>query len=692
MTIVLALAVAVGVSAKPKVVEKPELKFDASKGEARVMTMPYGQKVNYTAYEGMFFVTNVEDSAYQTINVYVPEGATQQTPIFLRTYVGGYMASKAQQPKASDAAGRALQEGYVVAIPGSRGRNSSITAIKTDKKAGVKKGQTIYTGRAPAAILDLKAAIRYLRHFDKEMLGDAERIITDGTSAGGAMSSLMGATGNNPAYEPMLRAMGAADERDDVFASVCFCPITDLDHADMAYEWLYNGTDSRQQGNADVLAVSDELKAQFPAYLENLHMKTPDGTLLTVDNYLDYIKSEIIRSAQIAKNAGADIPDSIGFVFSKEDMGGMPPINGGMTGGMNKPQGDSPPMMRGGRGGFGNKAGDYIVDLDMAKYLNYVVSTQPLKTAPAFDTKGVAGQNASGENEEFGDAHGSSVNFTEYGCMKNGTQLSDAIRENARLLNPMNFIDDEETDVAPYWYIRHGSRDRDTSFPIPLNLALKLQNAGKDVNFLLAWNRPHSGDYALDELFQWIKDITATPSSSVADVLKQRRSTRSYSSEPLTDAQILDILWVANGTNDHGTRTAPSAVNAQDIELFVIKADGAYKYLPTEAKMEKVTDEDVRPYIQAQNRFIMEAPITILLVTDQSKFRAPREGQQSRNMNFGLMDAGIVSENISLYATSVGLGTVPCAPRIPVDKVQQALKLTEQQIPLIYHPIGYPKD
>ena len=85
--------------------------------------------------------------------------------------------------------------------------------------------------------------------------------------------------------------------------------------------------------------------------------------------------------------------------------------------------------------------------------------------------------------------------------------LTDEIRENVRLMNPMNFIGDGATDVAPHWYIRHGARDRDTSFPVPINLALKLQNAGKDVNFLLAWNRPHSGDYALDELFEWINGI-----------------------------------------------------------------------------------------------------------------------------------------------------------------------------------------
>ena len=506
LLLMLAVAVSLGIWARPKA-PQPTLHYDPNAGEARVMTMHDGSTIRYTAYERLYFVTNIEDSAYQFLNVYVPEGATQQTPIFLRTYVGGYMASAAGQPQAGDASGRALKEGYVLVIPGSRGRNSTVVADKKDKKKGIKKGQTIYTGRAPAAILDLKAAIRYLRHFDGVMPGDAEKIITDGTSAGGAMSSLMGATGNNPAYEPMLKAMGAADERDDVFASVCYYPIIDLDHADMAYEWLYNGTDSRQQGNADVLAVSNELKAMFPAYLASLNLYTPGGTLLTADNYLDYVKGELIRSAQIAKNAGADIPDSLGFVFSEEAGFGAPPINGGMTrmGGDKKPMGNRPPMMM--RPGGSKRVGEYIIDIDMDRYLNYVVSTQPLKTAPAFDTQGVVGQNASGENEEFGDSKGNSVNFTEYSAAKTGNVVTQEIAQNVALLNPMNFIGDGMTDVAPHWYIRHGARDRDTSFPVPINLALKLQNAGKDVNFLLAWNRPHSGDYALDELFEWIKSL-----------------------------------------------------------------------------------------------------------------------------------------------------------------------------------------
>ena len=142
------------------------LTFDANAGVKSKMTVYDGTEVGYTAYERLFYVTNIEDSTYQFLNVYVPDGATQQTPIFLRTYVGGYMASPAAQPQAGDATGRALKEGYVVVIPGTRGRNSSIIADKAyaQKHKGVKKGQTIYTGRGATERLQKWVTGRERRH------------------------------------------------------------------------------------------------------------------------------------------------------------------------------------------------------------------------------------------------------------------------------------------------------------------------------------------------------------------------------------------------------------------------------------------------------------------------------------------------------------------------------------------------
>ena len=111
------------------------LTFDPSIRTEKTLVMPNGKTIAYDAYENIYFVTHVEDSTYQTLNFYVPKGANEKTPIFLRTYVGGYMAAKACEPQANDATGRALQEGYVLCIPGSRGWNSRV-------------GDT-FTGRGP---------------------------------------------------------------------------------------------------------------------------------------------------------------------------------------------------------------------------------------------------------------------------------------------------------------------------------------------------------------------------------------------------------------------------------------------------------------------------------------------------------------------------------------------------------------
>jgi hypothetical protein len=454
--------------------------------EERAMNFFDGKVVKYRAYEKIYYVQNVADSAYQYLNLYVPESAyteSDKTPIFLRNTVGGYMASRFQEPSAADVTGRALREGFVVVIPGVRGWNSALNQAgepviggQPGAPADVRPaGDLTYTGRAPAAIVDLKAAVRYLRHNDARMPGSAELIISDGTSAGGALSALLGSSGNNSAYEPYLRELGAAEERDDIFAAVCYCPIIDLEHADAAYEWLYQGTNARAL-SPEQAAISAELAALYPAYLDNLGLRLNDGTPLVSGNYLDYLKAFLLDSAQKARNAAFDIPAETGLILNKDYRG---------------------------------VSGESVEGIDLDAYLNYVVTRTPLKAPPAFDPLGVLGQAPSAENNEFGDDKGKPVNFTAFSLQKgNPAALIDpALEKRIALMNPMNFIGDGVSVTSANWYLRHGALDRDTAFPVPINLYTKLRNAGYNVDFRLTWNRVHQGDYDLDDLFTWINSI-----------------------------------------------------------------------------------------------------------------------------------------------------------------------------------------
>ena len=191
-----------------------------------------GREVIYRAFENIVYCANPV-SAVQKLNLYVPEVYYQgesingyqlhTAPIFAPNTVGGYMEGPAMQVGEDyfghkpNTAFEALYHGYVVMCAGIRGRNTGRKSNEffvggTNDEKSTKEG--MLTGRAPALIVDMKAAIRYLR-WNKDLVpGDVEKIITNGTSAGGALSALAGATGNAKEYEPYLKAIGAAKARD----------------------------------------------------------------------------------------------------------------------------------------------------------------------------------------------------------------------------------------------------------------------------------------------------------------------------------------------------------------------------------------------------------------------------------------------------------------------------------------------
>ncbi len=429
------------------------------------------QTITFRAYEGLVYVSEPEDAQYQALNFFVPEayakGGTIGTyeaktaPVFFPNAVGGYMPGRPGAPglgrnNRPNAMFVALSKGYVVAAPGARGRT-------------LRDAEGVFTGKAPACIVDLKAAVRYLRRNDKLMPGDAEKIVSSGTSAGGALSSLLGATGNNPEYEPYLKAIGAADERDDVFAANCYCPITNLDNADAAYEWLFNGINDyagRNKGtmNEEQIAVSGLLKARFPAYVNGLGLKKEDGTPLTLDAngngpFKEYVKSFVIGSAQKALNGGLDL-SGLAWLTIKDKT---------------------------------------VVEID---FNQFIAQATRMKVAPAFDALDLS----SPENNLFGGTKIDNRHFTSFG-RERSTDQSIAEAAIVKLMNPMSYIGAEGTTTANYWRIRHGAVDRDTSLAIPVLLAAKLRNRGFNVDFAMPWGQGHGGDYDLDELFAWIDKV-----------------------------------------------------------------------------------------------------------------------------------------------------------------------------------------
>lgn len=466
-----------------------QLEFD-DKNYRTLETTFNGQTIQFRAFEKIVYVQHPLEPDYQTLNIYVPEAYFQQgeingfnaqtAPIFLPNAVGGYMPAKAAT---YDSKGRgnagdkpnaittALARGYVVASVGARGRTL--------------EQQGKYTGKAPAAIVDLKSAVRYLHFNDSRMAGDANKIISNGTSAGGALSALLGASGDHADYTDYFNALGAAAASDAVFAVSAYCPITNLEHADMAYEWQFNGLNQfsridmsklnaatfndrskpmpRIEGelSTEQIAVSDQLKAQFPAYLNSLGLTDQQGNALTLDaqgngSFKTYVKNLVVQSADRARKSGENLSQTW-LTLSK----------------------------------------DGVSDLD---WNGYIHSEKRMKSPPAFDALDLS----SGENDLFGATDVKARHFTLFGFQHGQGEMAD--RAQIKLMNPLNYL--AQAKVAPHWRIRHGASDRDTSIAIPTILALKLQNLGKNVDYFVPWAQGHGGDYDLNELFDWTDRIS----------------------------------------------------------------------------------------------------------------------------------------------------------------------------------------
>ena len=171
--------------------------------------------------------------------------------------------------------------------------------------------------------------------------------------------------------------------------------------------------------------------------------------------------------------------------------------------------------------------------------------------------------------------------------------------------------------------------------------------------------------------------------------LKARQSSRAYSPKPLPPQVLSNLLWAAWGVNrpESGKRTAPSAVNWQEIDVYVTTADGAFLYDAKAHALERVLDKDIRA-LTGRQAFVATAPVNLVYVADLS--RMGRASEADKNF-YSATDAGFISQNVYLFCASEKLATVV---RGLVDRgpLAKALKLREEQKIILAQSVGYPQE
>lgn len=473
---------------------------------------------DYYYIVGLFYCQSPADETYEQMGIYVPSayltknsdgsfsintsgtsnGYTAATaPIVVPVNTSGYSAQSAPSGTSSTAA-TYTDKGFIYLWPGCRGR----------------------THGAPLGVTDLKAAVRYYRYLaaQSKVPGNTDLIFSFGHSGGGAQSAIFGASGNSTLYDDYLSAIGAnTDFKDNICGSMCWCPITNLDQADAAYEWNMGLTRSV---SGDDLSISKGLAAEFATYVNTIGLKHPtSGQTLTLSatddgyyqsgSYYEYtmevINDAVTRynsynSASVSSYSTTDASALSSFASSYKNatkgLGAFDDYDA-------KGQAENTLM------GISGTAGHFD------KYLAELVSTYASSYYSSF-TSDLASTNV--------DAVGKTVE----------TRLM--------MYTPLYYLIDNSTyysgggsgssDVAPYWRIRSGIKQEDTALSTEINLALALQaySGVESVDFETIWGQGHTEaedtGSASSNFISWVQECAAAYTTGIKTVQSQKSNTQ----------------------------------------------------------------------------------------------------------------------------------------------------------------------
>ncbi|MCR5130835.1 MAG: hypothetical protein K6C10_05170 [Prevotella sp.] len=498
---------------------------------------------DYYYIVGLFYCASPADETYEQMGIYVPSayltknsdgsysinssgtcnGYTASTaPIVVPVNTSGYSAQSAPSGTSSTAA-TYTDEGFIYLWPGCRGR----------------------THGAPLGVTDLKAAVRYYRYLaaQDKVPGNTDLIFSFGHSGGGAQSAIFGSSGNSSLFDDYLNAIGAnTDYKDNICGSMCWCPITNLDQADGAYEWNMGLT--RSSLSSANQSISKGLAKYFATYVNAIGFKHPSsGETLTLSatddgyyqsgSYYEYTMEVIndavsrynsYNSASVSSYSTTDESALSSFASSyknaTKDLGAFDEY---------ADLGSAENTLM----GIAGTAGHFD------KYLAELVSTYASSYYSSF-TSDLASSNV--------DAVGKTVE----------TRLM--------MYTPLYYLINNDTyyegggegssDVASYWRIRSGIKQEDTALNTEINLALALQARSDvaSVDFETIWGQGHTeaedSGSASENFISWVKECVSDFTTGIKNVVKAESTNNQchdLSGRQIDQSNISKGIYIQNG-------------------------------------------------------------------------------------------------------------------------------------------------
>ncbi len=526
-------------------------------------------------YQGVYTSTEITNTSYQTMLVYIPAAYLiidedgNVTGIDHDAVIGDYTADTAPIIYENNCAGwnssspgscstDYIDEGMIYVSAGARSRNA------TDES-----GDYI-TGKSPTQVVDLKAGVIELRANTDIFPGNTDTIISVGTSGAGQMSSILGASGNMSEYYPYMYETGvlgvtydaetdtyASEYADNIYAAQCYCPIADLENADLAYAWWWydsaeNGGDTYTEMGASEPGTLSEFKLRlqeleawaYVDYVNSLGLTDADGNALTLTtpregSYYDAVLQNMSDALNALVEAG-DIDPATAYEDSADWL-------------------------------VQNEDGTWSVT-DMAGFMSGTgLVNNRNKDVPGFDTFwSTAENNAFGYADEDGVHYSASVakilqdNYEELSQLDGfddvdvDTYIEEALTgdEAAYIEYQTNLMNATEillgnngltaVDPAEHWRTRNGTADQHTSFTIAYNLCLAAASAGLETDYSLVWNMGHGSNEGTSTgtFIDWVKSLTVSEDS---DTLVVRRGNTFYFQESLSDSEATAYATVSYG-------------------------------------------------------------------------------------------------------------------------------------------------